>query len=97
METSKFIKEVEKEIKFKIVSSLHKYLWSNNEDIDTTDIEVIQVWYCKTIQNHKGLFIARDIESNIIYPYFIEATYDGDRNKIYLDYYKKEFKDIVNI
>lgn len=59
------------------------------------DLEVIQVWYCKTIQNHKGLFIIRDLEGNVLLPYFIEATYNGDRSELYLDYYTKQFKSIV--
>ena len=24
------------------------------------NFEIIQVWYCKTVQNHKGLFIIKD-------------------------------------
>ena len=57
--------------------------------------EVIQVWYCKTIQNHKGLFIVKD-DSGYIYPYFIEATYNGDEDELYLDFYYKEFKHTIN-
>lgn len=56
--------------------------------------EVIQVWYCKTIQNHKGLFIVKDVDG-IIYNYFIEATYNGDKSELYLDFYTKEFKHII--
>ena len=58
--------------------------------------EVIQVWYCKTIQNHKGLFIVKDVDG-IIYNYFIEATYNGDKSELYLDFYTKEFKHIIEI
>ena len=58
--------------------------------------EVIQVWYCKTIQNHKGLFIVKD-EYGWIYPYFIEATYNGDKGELYLDFYRKYFKHVVSI
>lgn len=53
--------------------------------------EIIQVWYCKTIQNHKGLFIVKDIYGEI-YDYFIEATYNGDAKELYLDFYKKDSK-----
>lgn len=52
--------------------------------------EIIQVWYCKTIQNHKGLFIVK--ESDGILPYFIEATYNGDKSELYLDFYNKTDK-----
>lgn len=58
--------------------------------------EVIQVWYCKTIQNHKGLFIVRD-KDGCTYNYFIEATYNGDRSELYLDFYTKEFKHTIEI
>ena len=34
------------------------------------NIEIIQVWYCKTIQNHKGIFIIRNNEIHEIYPHF---------------------------
>ena len=65
------------------------------EDID--NLEVIQVWYCKTIQNHKGLFIVKNIKYNFIYPQFIEATYNGDAKELYLDFYEKQFKHIVKV
>lgn len=58
--------------------------------------EVIQVWYCKTIQNHKGLFIVRD-KDGWIYPSFIEATYNGDECELYLDFYRKYFKHVVKV
>lgn len=65
------------------------------EDID--NLEVVQVWYCKTIQNHKGLFIVKNTKYNFIYPQFIEATYNGDVGELYLDFYKKEFKHIIKV
>lgn len=58
--------------------------------------EVVQVWYCKTIQNHKGLFIVRD-KDGCTYNYFIEATYNGDREELYLDFYRKYFKHVVKV
>lgn len=53
--------------------------------------EIIQVWYCKTIQNHKGLFIVKN-RYGYIYDYFVEATYNGDAKELYLDFYKKNSK-----
>lgn len=58
--------------------------------------EVIQVWYCKTIQNHKGLFIVKD-RYGFIYDCFIEATYNGDKGELYLDFYQKHFKHVISI
>ena len=65
------------------------------EDID--NLEVVQVWYCKTIQNHKGLFIVKNTKYNFIYPQFIEATYNGDTKELYLDFYEKQFKHTVKV
>ena len=65
------------------------------EDID--NLEVVQVWYCKTIQNHKGLFIVKNTKYNFIYPQFIEATYNGDAKELYLDFYEKQFKHTVKV
>lgn len=52
-------------------------------------VEVIQVWYCKTVQNHKGIFIIKELDTEKILPYFIEATYNGDKSELYLDFYNK--------
>ena len=59
----------------------------------TNDLEIIQVWYCKTIQNHKGLFIVKNNNTNSIYPYFVEVTYNGDKKEFYFDYYSKFAKE----
>ena len=64
---------------------------------DRDNLEVIQVWYCKTIQNHKGLFIVKNTKYNFIYPQFIEATYNGDAKELYLDFYEKVFKHTVKV
>lgn len=63
---------------------------------DRDNLEVIQVWYCKTVQNHKGLFIVRN-SYGLIYDNFIEATYNGDVGELYLDFYKKEFKHTIKV
>lgn len=64
---------------------------------DRDNLEVIQVWYCKTIQNHKGLFIVKNTKYDFIYPQFIEATYNGDAKELYLDFYEKQFKHTVKV
>ncbi|WP_291629261.1 DUF6275 family protein [Clostridium sp.] len=61
------------------------------------NVEVIQVWYSKNIQNHKGMFIVRDKDDNLIYDYYIEATYNGDARELYLDFYSKIFKHTIKI
>lgn len=46
--------------------------------------EVIQVWYCKTLRNHKGLFITNMPDTK-----YFECTYNGERGEMYVDEYKK--------
>lgn len=66
-------------------------------DVSEGDLEVIQVWYCKTIQNHKGLYIVKNNNTQTIYNCFVEATYNGDSNELYLDLYKKTEKLVIEI
>ena len=87
MQTREYLQLVESELKDYFMD---KY------NIDKDDLEVIQVWYCKTVQNHKGLFIVRN-SYGLIYDNFIEATYNGDAKELYLDFYEKQFKHIVKV
>ena len=43
---------------------------------------------CKTIQNYKYIFAT---DSGLM----IEATYNGDKDELYVDMYRKEHKEIV--
>lgn len=47
-----------------------------------------QVWYCKTLQHKKGLYY------NETQKCYIEATYNGNTNEIYVDVYEKVDKGI---
>ena len=47
--------------------------------------EMYVVLFCKTLQNWKAL-VSTDIASGL----YFEVTYNGDKNQIYLDEYKKE-------
>lgn len=69
----------------------------NVASFDKSQIEIIPVWLCKTIQNHKGMFIVKYIDTfySAISPYFIEATYNGDAQELYLDFYRKDFKRTI--
>ena len=42
------------------------------------------MWYCKTLQNHKAL-----LSTPVLDGMYYEITYNGDRNELYLDAYKK--------
>ena len=45
---------------------------------------VFVVWYCKTLQNHKAL-LSTPVSDGMYY----EITYNGDKNELYFDAYKK--------
>ena len=46
--------------------------------------DVYVVWYCKTLQNHKAL-----LSTPVLDGMYYEITYNGDRNELYFDAYKK--------
>ena len=77
MDSDKFIKKCKKLVK--------NYA---EEHFDKSDIapefEVFDVWYCKTLQNHKAL-----LSTSLLDGMYYECTYNGDKKELYLDAYKK--------
>lgn len=57
------------------------------ETIDMSNVYV--VWSCKTLQNYKAL-LSTSVSGDGIY---VEFTYNGDKQELYMDVYHK----IVNI
>ena len=55
---------------------------SDNAEITESDIYI--VWMCKTLQNNKAL-LSTTLPDGMYY----EVTYNGDKQEIYLDAYKK--------
>jgi hypothetical protein len=61
-----------------------------NQHMDKTDMQEIKpedvyiVWMCKTLQNSKAL-LSTPLPDGMYY----EATYNGDKQELYLDAYKK--------
>ena len=53
------------------------------------EYDVYVVWSCKTLQNHKAL-ISTTLPDGMYY----ECTYNGDKNEMYFDAYKK-FENFV--
>lgn len=51
--------------------------------------EVYVVWFCKTLQNWKAL-LSTTLPDQMYY----EVTYNGDKQEIYLDAYKK-FENVL--
>jgi hypothetical protein len=54
------------------------------DDLKITKDCVFVVWYCKTLQNAKAL-----LSTNVSDGMYYELTYNGDKNELYLDAYKK--------
>lgn len=77
MDTKRFL-----EISTKIVRDY------TTEHCDKTDnipnFEVFVVWNCKTLQNNKAL-----LSTTLFDGMYYEITYNGDKNEIYFDAYKK--------
>jgi len=58
------------------------------EHLDKSDnvpeFDVFDVWYCKTLQNHKAL-----LSTTLFDGMYYELTYNGDKKELYFDAYKK--------
>ena len=65
-----------------------KYIIALKYDVAPNDIYA--VWLCKTLQNNKGLF-STNIEDGKYY----EATYNGDKDELYLDTYVKSKNECI--
>nr|DAS66808.1 MAG TPA: hypothetical protein [Caudoviricetes sp.] len=64
-----------------------EYFNERVEKTDNTKItidDVFVVWYCKTLQNAKAL-----LSTNVSDGMYYELTYNGDKNELYFDAYKK--------
>lgn len=63
------------------------YFNSNAEKTDNVKItidDVFIVWSCKTLQNNKAM-VSTTVSDGMYY----ELTYNGDKQELYLDAYKK--------
>lgn len=47
------------------------------------------VWFCKTLQNWKALVSGVHINA------YIEVTYNGDKQEIYVDVYQKAYNQCL--
>jgi hypothetical protein len=55
-----------------------------SDNVQINDDDVYIVWLCKTLQNHKAL-LSTTLKDGMYY----ELTYNGDKQELYLDAYKK--------
>ena len=58
--------------------------FNEKQSLELTEDDVYVVWMCKTLQNNKAL-LSTTIPDGMYY----EVTYNGDKNEMYLDAYKK--------
>lgn len=79
MDSKKFIKLCIDEV----VKYTNEYLDKTDKKQITKD-DVFVVWSCKTLQNNKAL-----LSTNISDGMYYECTYNGDKNELYFDAYKK--------
>lgn len=63
---------------------------TDDKTIDENDVFI--VWICKTLQNHKAL-VSTTISDGMYY----EITYNGDKNEIYFDAYKKWKNECIKL
>ena len=67
--------------------SVYNYVYNHldkSDKIKFTIDDVYIVWSCKTLQNWKAL-----ISTNLPDGMYYECTYNGDKQEMYLDAYKK--------
>ena len=79
MDNWKFVKRAKK--------AVVDYFNSHKESTDEGRLEeedVFVVWLCKTLQNNKAL-----LSTTVWDGMYYEVTYNGDKNEMYLDAYKK--------
>lgn len=57
-----------------------------------TEDDVFIVWSCKTLQNNKAM-----ASTTLFDGMYYELTFNGDKNELYLDAYKKWENKCINI
>ena len=75
-----------KEFELAACTAISRYF---NDNADVTGVylspdDIYTVWSCKTLQNNKGLFTT-PVKDGLYY----EATYNGDKQELYIDCYQK--------
>lgn len=76
-------KEFQTLVKESVVKYANEHLDKTDGKYITTD-DVFIVWMCKTLQNSKAL-----ASTTLFDGMYYELTYNGDKNQLYFDAYKK--------
>lgn len=61
-----------------------KTYYNHTKETIITNEDIFVVWSCKTLQNNKAL-----LSTNISDGMYYEVTYNGDKQELYFDAYKK--------
>ena len=70
--------------KAKVAEYFNQNKDKTDASVEMTVNDVFVVWYSKTLQNHKAL-LSTPVSDGMYY----EITYNGDKNELYFDAYKK--------
>nr|DAU55653.1 MAG TPA: hypothetical protein [Caudoviricetes sp.] len=70
------------ELQTKAIEAARKVLAENGHGFEELEFMYV-VWFCKTLQNWKALVSGVHIKE------YIEVTYNGDKQEIYVDVYQK--------
>ena len=68
----------------KVVVDYFNFRVDKTDNMQLTEDNVYIVWFSKTLQNFKAL-VSTAVSDGMYY----EITYNGDKNELYLDAYKK--------
>lgn len=68
----------------KIIAEYENEHLDKSDGKQITENDVYVAWCCKTLQNNKAL-LSTPLPNGMYY----ECTYNGDKNEIYFDAYKK--------
>lgn len=79
MNEKDFVGIVKREVARYANSNLDK-----SDCVNITEDDVYIVWMCKTLQNNKAM-----ASTTLFDGMYYEITYNGDKNEIYFDAYKK--------
>lgn len=77
------------------IKSVADYVNKRVDKSDKTQIteqDVYVVWSCKTLQNNKAL-----LSTMLLDGMYYECTFNGDKNELYLDVYKKWENQLITL
>lgn len=77
------------------IKSVADYVNKRIDKSDKTQIteqDVYVVWSCKTLQNNKAL-----LSTMLLDGMYYECTFNGDKNELYLDAYKKWENKLITL